>query len=248
MPEGGGTCKRPTAYDVEKNCPLLSQGRRLDTDKFASLGISSFMVSIMFTGIVECAAETSHVEATPQGGRVALRGVPFAEELTHGESVAVNGCCLTVTRVEPGGVVWFDLLAETLRVTNLRRLVPASRVNLERALRAGDRLSGHYVQGHVDTVVEIFDYSAHGQDHRLEVALPEAFERHVIPRGSIAIDGISLTVAELRETSVVCWIIPTTAQVTNLHTRRAGELVNVEYDVIGKYVARWAEAAHRHEA
>lgn len=200
----------------------------------------------MFTGIIECVAETCHVEATPQGGRFALREVSFASELQLGESVAVNGCCLTVTRVDENGVVWFDLLAETLRVTNLRRLVPGSRVNLERALRVGDRMSGHYVQGHVDTTVQIFDYSPHGQDHRLEIALPQAFERYVIPRGSIAIDGISLTVAELLETSLVCWIIPTTAQCTNLSTRRAGDLVNVEYDVIGKYAARWAEVAHAH--
>lgn len=200
----------------------------------------------MFTGIIETAAEVGAVEATATGGRFALRAVPFAGELALGESVAVNGCCLTVTGAEPqrdGGTVRFDLLAETLRVTNLGRLVPGSLVNLERALRAGDRLSGHYVQGHIDTVAEVIDYSPHGQDHRFEVALPAAFAAHVIPRGSIALDGISLTVAEITPASVVCWVIPHTAAVTNLRARRRGDLVNVEYDLIGKYVARWREAA-----
>jgi riboflavin synthase len=200
----------------------------------------------VFTGIIEIAAEVAAVEATATGGRMALRGVPFAGELAVGESVAVNGCCLTVTGAEPqrdGGTVRFDLLAETLRVTNLGRLGTGSLVNLERALRAGDRLSGHYVQGHVDTVVEVIDFSPCGQDHRFEVALPAAFSSHVIPRGSIALDGISLTVAEITPASVVCWIIPHTALVTNLRARRRGDLVNVEYDLIGKYVARWREAS-----
>ena len=180
------------------------------------------------------------------GGRLLLRGVSFSGELAVGESVAVNGCCLTVTQADPsedGGTVGFDLLAETLRVTNLGRLQPGSLVNLERALRAGDRLSGHYVQGHVDTVARVVDFSPHGPDHRFEVELPSAFRASVISRGSIALDGISLTVAEITPSSLVCWIIPHTAAVTNLRVRRPGDFVNVEYDVIGKYVARWREAA-----
>jgi riboflavin synthase len=155
---------------------------------------------------------------------------------------------LTVTAADPsaeGGSVSFDLLAETLRVTNLGRLAPGALVNLERALRAGDRLSGHYVQGHVDTVAEVLDFSSKGQDHRLEVALPPEYQPHVIPRGSIAIDGISLTAAGLSDHSVVCWIIPHTAEVTNLRTRRRGDRVNIEYDLVGKYAVRWLEAAAR---
>lgn len=199
----------------------------------------------MFTGIIESAAEVAAVEATPTGGRLVLRGVPFTGQLALGESVAVNGCCLTVTDAEQdrdGGTVRFDLLAETLRVTTLGRLTPGALVNLERALRAGDRLSGHYVQGHIDTVAAVLDFSPQGQDHRLEVALLPEYQRHVIPRGSIAIDGISLTIAEITPHSVVCWIIPHTAAVTNLHTRRPGEALNIEYDLIGKYVARWQQA------
>ena len=199
----------------------------------------------MFTGIIETAAEVAAVEATAGGGRLVLCGVPFAGELAAGESVAVNGCCLTVTEAGPsrdGGTVRFDLLAETLRVTNLGGLAPGALVNLERALRAGDRLSGHYVQGHVDTVAEVLDLSSCGRDHRYEVALPAAFAAQVISRGSIALDGISLTVAEILPASVVCWIIPHTLAVTNLRERRRGDRVNVEYDVIGNYVARWREA------
>lgn len=203
------------------------------------------MVPVVFTGIIESAAAVKQAESTPLGGRLLLCDVPFCGELTVGESVAVNGCCLTVTLADPsrdGGTVAFDLLAETLRVTNLGALHRGARVNLERALRAGDRFSGHYVQGHVDAVVRVIDFSLRGQDHRLEVELPPAYQAHVIPRGSIALDGISLTVAEITPASLVCWIIPHTAAVTNLADRQPGDAVNVEFDVIGKYVARWREA------
>ncbi len=194
----------------------------------------------MFTGIVECAAAVDSLEATPTGGRLILSGVPFAGDVALGESVAVNGCCLTVTAAAEaeGGRLFFDLLGETLRVTNLGGQKTGSAVNLERALRVGDRLSGHYVQGHVDTVAEVLDFQPVGQDFRLEVALPAAFASMMIHRGSICVDGISLTVAELKEASFVCWIIPHTRQVTNLHTRRPGDRVNLEFDVLAKYVQR----------
>lgn len=195
----------------------------------------------VFTGIIEAAVEVAAMEATSAGGRIVLRGVPFADSLVLGESVAVNGCCLTVTAADAkvaGGTVRFDLLGETLKVTNLGHLAPGAVVNLERALRAGDRLSGHYVQGHIDTVAEVLDLWPHGRDQRLEVALPDAYQRNVIPRGSVAIDGISLTIASITRRSLVCWIIPHTAAMTNLQSRKPGDLVNVEFDLIGKYVAR----------
>jgi len=198
----------------------------------------------VFTGIIEATAAVTAIETTPHGGRITLDRVPFAGDVRVGESVAVNGCCLTVTTATPssdGGVLEFDLLAETLRVTNLGRLSPGARVNLERAMRAGDRLSGHYVQGHIDAVAAILDYSPAGPDHRLEVALAPEFQASVIPRGSIAIDGISLTIAEITRHSVICWIIPHTAAVTNLQSRHKGDLVNIEYDLIGKYVSRWRD-------
>jgi riboflavin synthase len=190
----------------------------------------------MFTGIVECAAPVRKLRRSGAGARLIVE-VPFARELAPGESVAVNGCCLTVAAIS-GGDVGFDLLEETLRVTNLGGLEPGSPVNLERALRVGDRLSGHFVQGHVDRASEILDWSPHGGDFRLEVALPEAFSMLVIPRGSIAVDGISLTIADLRPSSFVSWIIPHTATVTNLRHAACGRLVNLEFDMMAKFARR----------
>jgi len=195
----------------------------------------------VFTGIIQTTAPIAALTTTPEGARLTLHQVPFAESLELGESLAVNGCCLTVTATDPAPgrqSVHFDLLAETLRVTNLSQHSPGQLVNLERALRVGDRLSGHFVQGHIDTTAAIIDYSTKGQEHRLEIALPEAFQSNVIPRGSIAVDGISLTIADLTPNSFVCWIIPHTHGATNLRARRPAELVNLEFDLIGKYVAR----------
>ena len=190
----------------------------------------------MFTGIVECCAEVSAMEAVADGYRLSL-DIPFAGELKEGESVAVNGCCLTVTTIEEG-VVAFDLLAETCRVTNLGDLEKGSLVNLERALRADDRMSGHFVQGHVDCTSEILELEAVGQDHRLRVALPQSFARYMIGRGSICVDGMSLTAAELTDDSFTIWLIPHTMEVTNLKQRKAGQRVNLEFDMLAKYVER----------
>ena len=154
-----------------------------------------------------------------------------------GDSIAVNGCCLTVT-ARDGERVSFDLLAETLRLTNLGALLPGVKVNLEPALGAGAKLGGHFVQGHVDTAAEVLDFSPHGADFRLEVALPAEFAQYVAFKGSIAVDGISLTVAEVKDASFVCWIIPHTRAVTNLAARKKGERVNLEFDLLAKYVER----------
>ena len=135
----------------------------------------------------------------------------------------------------------FDLLAETLRLTNLGDLAPGAKVNLEPALGAGAKLGGHFVQGHVDTTAEVLDFSPHGSDFRLEVALPADFAHLVAFKGSIAVDGISLTVAEVRDGnpgSFVCWIIPHTREVTNLAARSKGDRVNLEFDMLAKYVER----------
>ncbi len=196
----------------------------------------------MFTGIIEATGRVASLTTTPAGGRLELTGVPFADALAVGESVAVNGCCLTVTEATQAAVR-FDLLAETLRVTNLGALQPGGLVNLERAMAAGGRFSGHYVQGHVDATARVLDFTPVGQDHRLEVELPAEFARSVIHRGSITVDGISLTVAELSAGSFTCWIIPHTAAVTNLAGAGRETRVNLEFDLIGKYVARWFEKA-----
>ena len=194
----------------------------------------------MFTGIVEATGRVARFQAAAEGGRLELSGVPFAGELALGESVAVNGCCLTV--VEAGGDgVKFDLLQQTLRLTNLGDLAPGDAVNLERAMAAGGRFSGHFVQGHVDGTGEILAWEPHGQDYKLEVSLPAEMHRLIIPRGSITLDGISLTAAEIGKSSVTAWITPHTRAVTNLATVAAGRRMNVEVDMLAKYVDQLLE-------
>lgn len=191
----------------------------------------------MFTGIVEFLGEVESLRATADGGGLTLRGVEFADDLVLGESVAINGCCLTV--VENGaGRVRFDLLQETLRLTNLGRLTVGDPVNLERAMRADSRLSGHFVQGHVDTTGEVLEYGPQGQDHRLTVSLPESGRRLVVPKGSITVDGMSLTLAELRDDRFTIYITPHTHAVTTLRSLTAGWRVNLEFDMVAKQVER----------
>ena len=191
----------------------------------------------MFTGLVESTGSVLSLEVRGESARLTLRIGPMAAELSEGESLAVNGCCLTVTSFDVAAqTACFDLLMQTLRVTSLGDLAAGGLVNLERAMAMGARFGGHIVQGHVDATVRILDWSAHGQDHRLEIELPTEHRGLVIPKGSICLDGISLTAAEVSETSVVCWIIPHTFAVTNLHTKSVGDRLNVEFDMLGKYV------------
>lgn len=193
----------------------------------------------MFTGIIETTATVDRLEPVGGGARLVLSDVGFAAEVGIGESIAVNGCCLTATEIDPErNSLRFDLLQETLRATNLGQLAPGARVNLERAMRAGDRMSGHYVQGHVDAVGQVNDYSADGADHRLEIALPEGFAHLTAYKGSIAVDGISLTIAEAHPDRIVIWIIPHTHAVTNLGDVATGARVNLEFDILAKYVDR----------
>jgi riboflavin synthase len=184
----------------------------------------------MFTGLVE---ETGTVLGLENlRFRVRTNLVP-----REGDSVAVNGCCLTAVEIA-GGMLSFDLLGETLRRTNLGELGPGSPVNLERALTADGRLGGHFVQGHIDGTSEVLSFERRGNDYRLEIALPAEFAELVVEKGSICLDGISLTIAEVNAASFAVWIIPHTLAVTNLRERKAGERVNVEYDLLAKHVAR----------
>jgi len=197
----------------------------------------------MFTGLVEELGEVVSLDQSPSGGfRLTLRAPSIALEAQLGDSVAVNGCCLTVA-AKQDGLLRFDLLQETLSRTSLGGVQPGGCVNLERALAAGGRLGGHFVQGHVDCTAEILALEHKGADVRLEVALPAAGARYLVEKGSIAVDGISLTVAELRQGSFVLWIIPHTLGHTNLGRCRVGEKVNLEYDLLAKYVERML--AHR---
>ena len=151
----------------------------------------------MFTGLVEALGVVGSLIEKGEQARLDL-GIPFSGELALGDSVAVNGCCLTVAEIS-GDSVAFDVLAQTLRVTSLGKLSAGSVVNLERALRVGDRLGGHFVQGHVDAVGEIVSLEENGQDHVVEVSLPPEIHKLCVGKGSIAIDGISLTIADLKE-------------------------------------------------
>jgi riboflavin synthase len=190
----------------------------------------------MFTGLVESTGEVLSLSPRGDGARLTLR-VSFASEVAIGESIAVNGCCLTAASLDQD-TVGFDLLRETLDRTDLGALAPGSLVNLERALAANARLGGHFVQGHIDTTAEILAFTERNGDWRLEIALPSEFARYVVYKGAICIDGISLTVAEVLPASLVCWIIPHTREVTNLHARRPGDRLNLEFDLLAKYVER----------
>ncbi len=194
----------------------------------------------MFTGLVEATGTVRSLELRGEQARFVVE-IPFASELVDGESVAVNGCCLTVT-AKDSNTASFDVLKQTLSVTSLGELSEGRLVNLERAMLAGDRFGGHFVQGHVDATGEILDLSPHGQDHRLEISLPADIQKLCIDKGSLAIDGISLTIAELKENSAVFWIIPHTMELTRLSDATVGQKVNLEADVIAKHVARLLES------
>lgn len=198
----------------------------------------------MFTGIIESTARVTAIDPALGGGRITIIASGLlVGELSEGESVAVNGCCLTATRINPdASTIGFDLLRETLDVTNLGRLGVGSLVNLERSLCLGDRLSGHMVQGHVDGTGIITALEQQGQDHVFRVRLPEGGARQIIPRGSIAIDGCSLTAAAVSGDEVICYIIPHTWQITRLHSLRPGDIVNIEFDMIGKFVRQSLDA------
>jgi len=190
----------------------------------------------MFTGLVESVGRVQALETRGEGARLTLEA-PLASELRLGESLAVNGCCLTVTSTVDNRVV-FDLLHETLARTNLGRLAQGSLVNLERALRADGRFGGHFVQGHIDTTSEVVMAERRAEDLNLVIAIPPGGARYFIEKGSVAINGVSLTVATLSEDSFTLWIIPHTLQETNLGDLRPGDRVNLEYDMLAKYTER----------
>lgn len=190
----------------------------------------------MFTGLVESIGTVLSLESRGEQARLIV-SIPFQSELALGDSVAINGCCLTVAELLPEGTV-FDVLMQTLKVTSLGDLKAGSEVNLERAMLATARFGGHFVQGHVDATGTITALEPHGQDHRFEVALPPEIHRLCIDKGSACIDGISLTIAELKEASAVFWITPHTYTHTHLHAASAGQRVNLEADLLAKYVER----------
>lgn len=191
----------------------------------------------MFTGLIEEVGSVLGRDATERGPQLQIAAPRVAAEIKLGDSVAVNGCCLTVASRRDDELT-FDLLGETLERTNLKTLRRDSRVNLERALAADGRLGGHFVQGHVDCAAPILGLDENGADLRMEIALSSEFAQYVAGKGSIAVNGISLTVAEVSQKSFVVWIIPHTRAQTNLAIARRDDLVNLEFDLIAKYVER----------
>jgi riboflavin synthase len=191
----------------------------------------------MFTGLIEEVGTVTSTREREHSKQLQIVAPRIAKKIRTGESVAVNGCCLTLS-AHRADQLTFDLLGETLARTNLKMLKRDSFVNLERALRTDGRLGGHFVQGHVDCTSRVISFEQTGGDHRLAVELPAEFARYLACKGSIAIDGISLTVAEVSPMSFVVWIIPHTKRHTNLHRAEAGTLVNLEFDILAKYVER----------
>ena len=195
----------------------------------------------MFTGLVEAVGEIVDRQATSGGARLRIES-PLAAELVPGDSVAVNGVCLTATAIE-GTVFRADVGPETLRVTTLGRVSQGTLVNLERPLRADGRFGGHFVQGHVDGVGRIEDWRAESDFHWLTVSFPPDLAPYIVPKGSIAIDGISLTVARLADERLDIMIVPFTIEHTNLKAAQKRDAVNIECDMVGKYVARAIDLA-----
>lgn len=194
----------------------------------------------MFTGLVETVGLIRWIKKIDRGANLTLESDFLAKRVRTGDSISVNGCCLTVTQYNRERIE-FELLEETLQRTNLRLLKPDSVVNLERALAAGDRLGGHFVQGHVDCTAEVLAAERVDRDLKLTVALPENFAGYLAFKGSIAVNGVSLTVAEVAKDRFILWIIPHTRKQTNLGHLEPGDLVNLEFDILAKYVERQLE-------
>jgi riboflavin synthase len=191
----------------------------------------------MFTGLIEEVGTVVGMCTRDRGTEFQIAAPGIAKHVNAGESIAVNGCCLTMTSCH-SDCLTFDLLEETIARTNLQDLRQDSAVNLERALRADGRVGGHFVQGHIDCTAPIIAFDSKGADFRLEIELPENSRHYVVSKGSIAINGISLTVAEVLSRSFAVWIIPYTRRHTNLDRAIAGNRVNLEFDVLAKYVER----------
>jgi riboflavin synthase len=195
----------------------------------------------MFTGLIEAVGEIAEVKTSPGGYRIRIR-TTLASDLSSGDSLAVNGVCLTVVAADGGGV-HADVGPETARVTTLGSLRQGQHVNLERSMRADGRVGGHFVQGHVDGPGFVEEMRPDGDSHWLAVSFDQSLAPYLIRKGSIAVDGVSLTIAGLGENVFDVMIIPFTWANTALSSLTAGDRVNLECDMIGKYVARSLELA-----
>jgi riboflavin synthase len=196
----------------------------------------------MFTGIVEEAGRVETIQPAKKSIQLTVRARTVGRGLKLGASVAVNGCCLTVVKLAARGrdrLIRFDLLQESWRLTNLQFAKVGSLVNLERPLRANAELGGHFVTGHVDGLGRITKWERSGRDHLLDIAAPPEVMRYLVHKGSVAVDGISLTVAAVQKKSFRIWIIPHTYEITALRERTVGDAVNLEADLLGKYAEKF---------
>ena len=191
----------------------------------------------MFTGLIEEVGNVITVGASKNGNQLKIAAPHVAKKIRRGDSLAVNGCCLTLSS-HRGEELVFDLLDETIARTNLKNLQRRQPVNLERAVSGTERFGGHFVQGHIDCVSPVIAYQKSGADFRLEIELPKAFAHYVACKGSIAVNGISLTVAEVLSKTFVVWIIPYTKTHTNLDRIQVSDPMNLEFDILAKYVER----------
>lgn len=191
----------------------------------------------MFTGIVEETGKVISFEERASAWRLVLEAHEVTKDLQLGDSVAVNGCCLTAVEFSADRIE-FDLLAESVRLTSIGGVGAGGKVNLERALLPSTRMGGHFVSGHVDGTGVIEAIEPRGKDFFFRIKCEADKLRYIVHKGCITIDGISLTVAEVDETGFAIWLIPHTMEMTNLHTKQVGDLVNLEYDLIAKYVEK----------
>lgn len=189
----------------------------------------------MFTGIVEEAGVILSFEKGPGGRRLQVRGRKALEDVRTGDSIAVNGCCLSVVAFDENSLQ-FDVLEETARLTSFADLGPGRLVNLEKSLAYHGKIGGHLLTGHIDGTGTIEVLEQRGSDYFLRVSIPEDHRKYVARKGCIALDGISLTVAELTENSLAVWLIPHTMEVTNLRDKKPGDLMNLEFDLLAKYL------------
>ena len=191
----------------------------------------------MFTGLVEEIGLCEDLQRSAGSARLLIQALGISLGVKIGDSISVNGCCLTAISIREG-VMAFDLLDETLQRTNLKDLISGRKINLERSLLADGRLGGHFVQGHVDATIPVVAILQQGSDLRIDFKVPPEFAAYVAYKGSVAINGVSLTIAEVTADSFAVWIIPHTATHTNLGDLREGDLVNLECDMLAKYAAR----------
>ena len=191
----------------------------------------------MFTGIVEETGRVLAFEPKAEAWHLAIEAQAALVDMALGDSIAINGCCLTVTQFDTTSFR-FDVLEETRRLTNFSALRPGALVNLERSLRFGGKVGGHFVTGHIDALGTVEVFEMRGKDYYLRIGVPKEFTRYIVHKGSIAVDGISLTIAEVTDLSFAVWIIPHTRSVTNLREKRAGDAVNLEFDLLGKHVEK----------